>query len=105
MTDREKLIELIVDVENQLYEAYPYTTDQFRIEQTADYLIANGVTVQQWIPATERLPEEGVTVAVLTKSGGRMLMRYNHRFHRWQCNNSRTTVTHWMPLPEPPKEE
>ena len=44
MTDREKLIELITWVEDQLIKAYPYTTDAFRIEQTADHLIAHGVT-------------------------------------------------------------
>lgn len=33
-------------------------------ENIADDLIANGVTVQEWIPVTERLPEEWVDVLV-----------------------------------------
>lgn len=45
MTDRERLIELIVDIENQIYQAYPYTTDSFRIGEVADYLLQNGVIV------------------------------------------------------------
>ena len=73
MTDREKLIELIIDIENELIRAYPYTTDIFRIEETADYLIANGVTIGkdnnvpgEWIPVTERLPEKGHRVLGFT---------------------------------------
>ena len=47
MDAREKLVELIVWIEDQMTRAYPYTTDQFRIETTVDHLIANGVTVQE----------------------------------------------------------
>ena len=47
MDVREKLVELIVWIEDQMTRAYPYTTDQFRIETTVDHLIANGVTVQK----------------------------------------------------------
>lgn len=47
MDVREKLVELIVWIEDQMTRAYPYTTDQFRIETTVDHLIANGVTVQE----------------------------------------------------------
>ena len=32
-------------MENELCRAYPYTTDTFRIENVADYLLANGVIV------------------------------------------------------------
>ena len=47
MDVREKLVELIVWIEDQMTRAYPYTTDQFRIETTVDHLISNGVTVQE----------------------------------------------------------
>lgn len=58
---REKLIELIKEGNG----GYDFAS----VELIADYLIANGVTVQdskvvdfdqfkQWIPVTERLPEE-----------------------------------------------
>ena len=47
MDVREKLVELIIWIEDQMTRAYPYTTDQFRIETTVDHLIANGVTVQE----------------------------------------------------------
>ena len=45
MTDRERLSELIVDIENKILQSCPYTTDTFRIENIADHLLANGVIV------------------------------------------------------------
>lgn len=46
---REKLIELL-DIIMQPGEK--------TLGDIADHLIANGVTVQKWIPVTERLPQE-----------------------------------------------
>ena len=109
MDVREKLVEMIVWIEDQMTRAYPYTTDQFRIETTVDHLIANGVTVQEWVSVDDRLPEEKVNCIV----------HYQHAY----CDNDgyfaiefcfydgekfrldpAYKVTHWMPLPEPPKE-
>ena len=42
MTDRDRLVELISDIENELLRAYPYTTDEYRIASIADHLIENG---------------------------------------------------------------
>ena len=42
---RDRLIEMITDIENNLTQTYPYTTDEYRIKETADYLLANGVIV------------------------------------------------------------
>lgn len=92
----------------------------------ADHLITNGVTIQRWIPVEERLPEDdgeylalgnyfGWWHAVLMfAKDGRKVDEYD--FHeRWEnvwydfdrdyghCIYG--SVTHWMPLPEPPKEE
>ena len=114
MTDREKLIEL-------MEQAY-YCS----IEQLADHLLANGVVVQRWIPVTERLPEEDGSYLCFSQycgSGwcavrgfakdGRKKDEYDFR-RRWKnvwydydseygyCVID--SITHWMPLPEPPKE-
>ena len=66
---REKLIELISSVKVQTLSFLPprpisedYTP--YFIETIADNLIANGVTVQKWIPVTERLPETEKRVLV-----------------------------------------
>lgn len=40
---RDRLIELISDIENELLRSYPYTTDEYRIASIADHLIENGV--------------------------------------------------------------
>lgn len=95
----------------------------------ADHLIANGVTIaddvsavaynlspteQKWIPVTERLPEEKRLVLAVCKSGkifvgdywdcyGTIIWRI--RTARDSTKNITQIVTHWMPLPEPPKGE
>lgn len=43
MTERERLYELIVDVENKFYSETPCGTDTARIEKVVEYLLENGV--------------------------------------------------------------
>ena len=68
MADREKLIELINKSMNECppnvgsCRNCPYfigSGDDWcdTYAAIADHLIANGVTIQRWIPVTERLPE------------------------------------------------
>lgn len=67
----------------------------------------------QWIPVTERLPdvEEDVNVAVLTSIRGKRIRTvttdYINTAGMWDAASCdwRHEVTHWMPLPDPPKEE
>lgn len=42
---RDRLIELIVDAENEIYHEKPYFTDTERIAKVADHLLAEGVIV------------------------------------------------------------
>jgi hypothetical protein len=81
----------------------------------ADYLIANGVTVQEWKPESEPPKLEGSYI-VETVTGAVTTARYytpmvfpatswrgeNRREGGWQSNRK---VVRWMPLPEPPKGE
>lgn len=118
------------------------------IEKLADHLISNGVTVQSWIPVTERLPEpeQEVLVCVRSKiSNYRYVCCAMHVPENWyrqisdfcwdfECCDEydeeqddyivkqgwyesihnwddysvvgiEDIVTHWIPIPEPPKGE
>ena len=101
MDVREKLVELI--------ESARYWGSNTS-EEIAENLIAHGVTVQDWISVKDKLPKEKVDCIV----------HYKHAY----CDNDdywaigmcfydgekfqfdpAYKVTHWMPLPHPPKGE
>jgi hypothetical protein len=71
----------------------------------ADALYNAGYRKQsEWISVDERLPEEGVRVLVWLKGDGSQYTRTDTdrlSLKKWvRCGR---LVTHWMPLPEPPK--
>ena len=101
MDVREKLAEILENKDNEPMQSY---LDE------ADYLVSHGVTVQEWISVKERLPQEKVNCIV----------HYKHAY----CDNDdywaigmcfydgekfrvdpAYKVTHWMPMPQPPKGE
>lgn len=97
---REKLVEL-------LWEYDQLRMMRMSIEESAEYLIANGVTIQRWIPVTERLPEEQKNVIAYTDVGS-FAETAHWTGYRWEKTWDFEVlygVTHWMPLPEPPKGE
>ena len=56
----------------------------------------------RWIPVTERLPEKDVRVIVCASLPEGVHSDFIYEDGHWFVS---TGVTHWMPLPEPPKEE
>ena len=125
MDVREKLVELLTDslprignlpkCDNPLQ----YTMDEI-VERIADHLIMNGVTVQEWISVKDRLPdnkEYDWVLAQVVEDNGFMhiptVMEYRQSKNDWfeetygwlSDHNGAFTVTHWMPLPLPPKGE
>ena len=107
MDVREKLIEI---VKKAAYSSLPSNTEDFHLNMFVTNLLAHGVTVQEWISVKERLPQEKVNCIV----------HYKHAY----CDNDdywaigmcfydgekfqfdpAYKVTHWMPLPVPPKGE
>lgn len=112
MNVREKLVHLLAE----FYGVDPmyHGVDANAL---ADHLIAHGVTVQGWISADERLPENDVMVIGYTPCDGFMFVGYYHEEKEYDWNvwriitAMRSTkvmkkkVTHWLPLPQPPKGE
>ena len=98
MDVREKLVELILSADLSL--SYSRESDALNI---ADVLIAHGVTVQEWISVTERLPDwmDG-KVLVFTKYGFSICERTVN--NRWRGQHA-NWITHWAYLPQPPKGE
>ena len=105
MDVREKLVELIIDAKRTDPETGSFA------EYLADHLIANGVTVQEWISVDDRLPEVGGYVVCIAKRNP--FSRFMPMIARIEKNgwvNPMTEqyiseATHWMPMPNPPKGE
>ena len=98
---REKLIELF---------DFIIQPGEKTLGDIADHLITNGVTVQEWIPVSEP-PEEyrdkyGELVPFLVcEKGTEYPFRGLYDGKTWGDGLISIYPTHWMPLPEPPKEE
>ena len=100
MDVREKLVELIIDAKRTDPETGSFT------EYLADHLIANGVTVQEWISVKDRLPRCGDRVIVT--DGVFVCEAFLSISGKWVRNGIgwiESEITHWMPMPNPPKGE
>ena len=100
MDVRGKLIELLTN--SQQLDVIDWATGW---EEAANYLIAHGVTVQEWISVDDRLPDDDEVVIICTDKNfvyaGELIG------DTWFLDNDSwtATVTHWMPTPNPPKGE
>ena len=114
MDVREKLVELLKESKlcsKRFDDQYSDGT----IAIIADHLIANGVTVQEWISVDDRLPKEGEYVLCVLKGfnyGGKIQVckfvpadKFKDKPYFEHFRNGFPSVTHWMPMPEPPKGE
>ena len=111
MDVRGKLVEI---VKKAAYSSLPSNTEDFHLNMFVTNLLSHGVTVQEWIPVTERLPEEGEYVLCVLKGfnyGGKIQVckfvpadKFKDKPYFEHFRNGFPSVTHWMPLPEPPKE-
>ena len=63
----------------------------------------NGVTVQEWISVKDRLPEQGEEAICIAADGDMMIGKYTEWGWMFPCYFEE--LTHWMPIPEPPKGE
>ena len=111
---REKLIDVFMHldrhIENRDEYGICFTSDFVKAVETVLAMLksqdANGVTVQQWIPVSERLPEKDVLVLCVGARGGMFI-----GYPRWVYEDEKVAYTrvpnsrhgrqtkYWMPLP------
>ena len=105
MDVREKLVELLQDENNPVWKWFP---NNMAMMQLADYLISNGVTVQEWISVKDGLPKNGKEGVLIALRWGEVDIGWceDGRWHSEFVNEYEDgEVTHWMPIPQPPKGE
>lgn len=101
----EKLVDLLTN--SPQLDVLDWTTGW---EEAANYLIAHGVMVQEWIPIKDRLPKDWTDVLVLSRFGFLETAVYTGTPGKWRIGWNgdmleADSITHWMPLPKPPKGE
>ena len=108
MDVREKLVELLRNAKSAM-KSENLSCDIARNMFVVDFMMANGVTVQEWISVKDRLPENiaNRVLVVCERSNGVFYAHYEKPF--WiNLETDKpfiSTVAHWMPLPQPTKGE
>ena len=109
MDVREKLVELLAPTSLNFEEA----------TYLADYLVKNGVTVQEWISVDERLPPYNYNVLVYRPNMAMKILVDNYGGYYGEDDDEwhegwvrygkdvhgNPVITHWSYLPQPPKGE
>lgn len=106
MDVKEKLVELLGanTCKCDCCEDCEYCADEdacidYLKNSMVDYLIAHSVTVQEWISVDEP-PEKNGYYLIYTETGE--IIRGYYKGY-WLAGND--VVTHWQPMPQPPKGE
>lgn len=102
-----KLFTLFQDCNNPSWKWFPNNAEMLKL---IEYLVANGVTVQEWISVDDKLPEDDSDVLAYLRIGEESrICPANYAKGMWfDCifNTPVTeSITHWMPIPQPPKGE
>lgn len=77
---------------------------------TADVTDINDGHKSEWISVDERLPDPGLPILIFTRKN-RYYVGYYYKavvdttYTGFYADSVKRDVTHWMPLPEPPKGE
>ena len=105
MDVREKLVEQAIShfwygVSHDIFSEPVTTYAKLAIEALKK---ENGVTVQEWISVNDRLPEQGEEAICIAADGDMMIGKYTEWGWMFPCYFE--DLTHWMPLPQPPKGE
>ena len=108
MDVREKLVEILKQApfEGKVLDEWWF---EEKIAKIADYLVSHSVTVQDWIPVDERLPENFISVLGYMTDAG----EFPHVRECYTVGNAFFfpalgdvhPVSHWCEIPQPPKGE
>ena len=90
--------------------AYASETDNETLAKDIYNWVGKGVTVQEWVSVKDRLPEESGMYIVTANDGHAQRVSFvlwQKKNRMWNLVGARSywRVTHWMPLPQPPKAE
>ena len=88
------------------YDRCAYTDIQDVCGVISDIPTADVQPVDRWISVDQRLPKDGEEALVYAGNRGVMIGLYDSVLQVWldyECCGLK--VTHWQPLPEPPKKE
>lgn len=99
----------------KINETEPYCFETDREEQWFNVGLREGLKVADanpkspWISVNEKLPPEekdGLSIKVLVISSKNKITfsRYDYDVEGWISSVLDIVFTHWMPLPEPPKQ-
>lgn len=106
MDVREKLVEL--QLQSDITDNVSENTTQHR-EFTADFMMANGVTVQEWISVDERLPKNFISVlGYMTDAEEFPPVRECYTVENaffFPALGDVHPASHWCEIPQPPKGE
>lgn len=125
LIDADKLYEQYISRMNELIKCvgdenkYTYESAEAISLLCGTVLIKEAPTVGGWISVNDRMPEDETMVIGYTPVDGYMFVGFHRTYvsadYCWSAwyivTSMRSTkkitkkVTHWMPLPEPPKEE
>ena len=108
MDVREKLVELLRNSPH-LDTIKGYKGNDCTFEQGADWLVAHGVTVQEWISVDERLPQNFISVlGYMTDAGEFPPVRECYTVGNvffFPALGDIHPVSYWREMPQPPKGE
>ena len=108
MDVKEKLVELLQNAKSAM-KSENLSCDIARNMFVVDFMMANGVTVQEWISVDERLPENFISVlGYMTDAGEfppvRECYTVGNAFF-FPALGDVHPVSHWCEMPQPPKGE
>ena len=111
MAEEITISECITRLDAIRHEIVPNSKDHFALSAGIAALYEmekDAPAVNRWIPCSERMPDKNESVLCFCRAEITEVLYWNgSSWHSTDANKGYLSgfVTHWMPLPEPPREE